>query len=540
MNWKLIVVLALGFWSQNAIFGQGVPFNVELQPMTIQGLGGIQSFAFGQSNGKWLILGGRLDGLHKRQPFAAFDLAGHNNQLIVVDPVAQKSWSTPLSSLPTDMQEQLSSTNMNFKQDGDHLYIVGGYGYSATIGDHTTFASLIAVNVPSVIEAIINGESLTPFFRKIDHADFAVAGGRLEKIYDTYYLVGGQKFIGRYNPHGPTHGPGFVQEYTNQIRRFTIQDNGSNLSITHLTAATNEDDLHRRDYNVTPQIMPNGEEGLTAFSGVFQINVDLPFLDCVNIDSAGYELNQRFQQYYNHYHCANVPLYSADKNEMHTVFFGGIAQYFDSSGIMVQDFDVPFVKTIARITRDSSGKMTEYKLPIEMPTFLGAGSEFIPNENLTRYDNGVIDLDALQDSSQFIGYIFGGIASSEKNIFFSNIDGLSDASEQIFRVLVSKDQTSSSHQVNDYSTGNLNLNVHPNPNNGQFNVQFNLIRRSDVVMTVLTENGSEVLRKTFPNVAMGVNTVEVDLTKSKRGGVMILSLESNGDKAVRKIYVENP
>ena len=161
---------------------------------------------------------------------------------------------------------------------------------------------------PGIMEAVINGANLGPFVRSREHPDFAVAGGRLDKIYDTYYLVGGQYFYGRYNPHGPTHGPGFVQKYTNQIRRFTITDNGTDLTITHLPAATNEDDLHRRDYNVTPQIMPNGEEGLTAFSGVFQINVDLPFLDCVNIDSSGYQLNQRFQQYYNHYHCANVPL----------------------------------------------------------------------------------------------------------------------------------------------------------------------------------------------------------------------------------------
>jgi hypothetical protein len=53
---------------------------------------------------------------------------------------------------------------------------------------------------------------------------------------------------------------------------------------------------------------------------------------------------------------------------MHTVFFGGIAQYYDSLGILVQDNNVPFVKTIARVTRDASGTMAEYKLPIVMPT----------------------------------------------------------------------------------------------------------------------------------------------------------------------------
>ena len=75
---------------------QVAPFNVSLEPMNIPNLGGIQAYAFGQHNGKWLIVGGRLDGLHRRQPFAAFDVAGNNNQLIVIDPVTAQKWSAPI------------------------------------------------------------------------------------------------------------------------------------------------------------------------------------------------------------------------------------------------------------------------------------------------------------------------------------------------------------------------------------------------------------------------------------------------------------
>jgi hypothetical protein len=31
------------------------------------GLGGLQSFAYGHHDGKWLIIGGRKDGLRRRQ-----------------------------------------------------------------------------------------------------------------------------------------------------------------------------------------------------------------------------------------------------------------------------------------------------------------------------------------------------------------------------------------------------------------------------------------------------------------------------------------
>lgn len=117
-------------------FSQQDPFQVAFEPIDIPNLGGVQSYAFGQSAGKWLIVGGRLDGLHRRQPFAAFDIAGHNNQLIVINPEGRQKWSAALTSLPTSIREQLSSTNMEFIQEGDYLYCIGGYGYSATQGDH--------------------------------------------------------------------------------------------------------------------------------------------------------------------------------------------------------------------------------------------------------------------------------------------------------------------------------------------------------------------------------------------------------------------
>ena len=90
--------------------------------MQIPNLDGLQAYAFGQDNGKWLLVEGRLDGLHERQPFAAFDVAGNNNNLIVVDPQTKQIWSMGLTSLLTAIQEHLSSTNMEFHQSGDTLY----------------------------------------------------------------------------------------------------------------------------------------------------------------------------------------------------------------------------------------------------------------------------------------------------------------------------------------------------------------------------------------------------------------------------------
>lgn len=521
-----------------SLLGQGVPFSLLLEPINISGLSGLQSYAVGQDNGKWLIVGGRLDGLHQRQPFAAFNQAGHNNQLLVVDPVSQQRWSTPLSALPSSIREQLSSTNMQFFQEGNELYCIGGYGYSPTVGDHTTYPNLTAINVPEVINAVLSNSNIAPWFRQISDPQFQVTGGRLKKINDTYYLMGGQKFLGRYNPVGPDHGPGFIQEYTNAIRKFTLQDDGTTLIINHLPSFVDSINLHRRDYNAEAQILPTGAQGITMFSGVFQPVVDLPYLNSVTIDSANYTVNNSFQQHYNHYHCAVLPLYSAANNEMHNVFFGGIAQFYDSLGMLVQDNNVPFVNTIARVTRDASGTMAEYKLPIEMPVLLGAGSEFIPNKNIPHYPNEVFKLDQITADSTLVGYIYGGISSSAKNIFFINTGNQSNASSQVFKVIFVNTNPVSIHDLNEQSRGTLNLKVSPNPSNGNLEVSYFLSHPTRVELTITDINGRTIDHIVLEGQMAGENTY-----RSKEGGVGIegiffLTLETPFEKSTRKIRVE--
>lgn len=526
----LVLVMVL------TIKAQDTPFDIQLTPIQIEGVGGLQAFAFGQHEGNWLIVGGRLDGLHRRQPFASFDIAGHNTQLIVVDPSGNQSWTASLNVLPASIKEQLSATNMEFYQEGDILYLIGGYGYSATAGDHITYPNLTAINIPQTIQAIQNDLSILPFIRQIKDDKLAVTGGYLQKIYDTYYLVGGQKFIGRYNPMGPNNGPGFIQEYTNAIRKFTLEDDGMTIKIIHQTEIYDRAQLHRRDYNVAPQIMPDGREGLTAFSGVFQENVDLPFLTCVNIDNDGYAVQAGFNQYYNHYHCAHIPLYSAKDNEMHTLFFGGIAQYYDDNGLLVRDDNVPFVNTIARITRQSDGSMAEYKLPITMPALLGAGSEFIPKPDLPFYENGVLKLDEVDQDTTMIGYIYGGISSSAPNIFFTNTGTQSQASSQIFKVFLIKNSPTSVHDVNVQSKNGLGMVIYPNPSDENINVSFDLPVASVVTLTIMDVDGKVLKEYDWGYLSSGAHhytTTEVfDNHK-----VLIFQLQSGDKVSIQKVVV---
>ena len=62
-------------------------FAIELEPFTIASMPGIHSYAYAKTtDGKWLIVGGRIDGLHQRQPFAAFSETDNNKSAYVIDP----------------------------------------------------------------------------------------------------------------------------------------------------------------------------------------------------------------------------------------------------------------------------------------------------------------------------------------------------------------------------------------------------------------------------------------------------------------------
>jgi hypothetical protein len=521
-------------------YSQTLPFTVHLTPVAVSGMPGVQSFASAHYGGKWLIVGGRLDGLHKPSGpgmgGSAFPVSHNNNELIVVDPATQQKWSASLTSFPADIREQLSSTNTQYIQQGDYLYVMGGYGFKAADNDHRTFDKIAALHVPAIMTAIMNGTPFSQHIRQITDARFRITGGQLRKVYDTYYLVGGNNFNGAYTRMA-TSGR-FTQEYMSQIVKFKIIDDGINFSIRHLATIKDSINLHRRDYNLVPQILPNGQQGLTAFSGVFQPTADLPYLNCVNIDSTGHAPNNAFAQYYNHYHCANLPIYATSNSAMYSIFFGGIAQYYDNNGTLVQDNNVPFVKTIACVKRDASGVMTEYKLPAEMPEYLGAGSEFFPVETVPQYPNNVVKYDSLINDTTLVGYIFGGIKSPAMNIFTSNPSGAngSSAANNIFAVKVIK--RSSTRAVLTSSANVFQLQLYPNPSSGSVDLLFNLKERSTVSVRIMNAAGQIVLQEPGIQHEAGQHTMRLTSASKLVPGAYQVLVEAGKSRVIQKLIIK--
>ena len=196
---RFLIVMAISLFAFSAVAQkqqQVFPFSVRLESFEIDSFPALQSFAFATWKGKWLLVGGRKDGLQRRQAWASFNEAGQNNVLYIADPEKRVAWNYSLHHLPVSLQEQLQSTNMEFYQVDNKLILAGGYGYSKTADDHITYPYLTILEVDKIIDAVINQRSPDNAFVQIKDQRMAVTGGRLGKIADTLLLICGQRFDG--------------------------------------------------------------------------------------------------------------------------------------------------------------------------------------------------------------------------------------------------------------------------------------------------------------------------------------------------------
>lgn len=493
---------------------------ISIVPADIKGLPALQSFVIGVHEGEWLLIGGRTDGLHQRQPFAAFAPEDNNTAISVINPVSGLVWTYDLFTLPSALQEQLQSTNLQFCQQGKQLIITGGYGYSHSRKEHTTFDGLVVVDIPACIEAVKSHKGLSKTIHYIHDSRMAVTGGQLAWLNGYYYLVGGQKFEGSYNPLGPDHGPGFVQKYTNGIRKFKLINENDSLKIKDYSEIIDTAQLHRRDYNMLPQIFPDGSKGFTVFSGVFQYKADLPWLNTVNISETSYEVVPVFEQKLAQYHCAKTAMFDLIRMTSYNIFFGGISRfYMDENGKLQDDHDVPFVKTISMVIRDSKGQLAEYAIG-NMPDYLGASAEFIPSPGYEKIaGTDILSYNPSTADSIFLGYIFGGIRSTADKVFWINTGEESFASNRIYKVWLHPKSTKAIQPISaayDY----FRPMVYPDETFANYIIEFNAGSEETISADIRDSQGNVVVQQSM-KAKKGANNMHIPIGNLPEGNYII-------------------
>lgn len=445
----------LGIYSPVQL-NSALPYRVELKERVMGNadMPTLHSYAVGHYGNKWMMISGRTNGLHGFDIFDAesnFPTQSRNKEVWVIDFDTKQSWHRALddasSGLSALQVASLASTNNQFVEKGDTLYVTGGYGLQANGFDFGTFDTLSAIDMPGLGDWVMNGTgTAADHIRQIQNPAFKVTGGAMFDMNGRTHIVFGQDFDGVYTPFGEG-------TYTNQVRSFDIVDNGTTLSVANIASTTPDENYRRRDLNVVPTIQPDGmggvQQGLTVLSGVFTPAGD-PWTVPVEIDANGNPSMadpnnpNTFQQAMNNYHSAKFGFYSQATGEMHEVLFGGISlKYLNESTQMIEtDTALPFVNDITSIVVDASGNYSQHHLGF-MPELydlqnrlirLGTNAEFLPADGVAKFTNGVIDFDAL-GSQTTLGYIYGGIIASAPHVR-GNPGQLSSASNHVFEVVL--------------------------------------------------------------------------------------------------------
>lgn len=431
-----------------------VPYRIEVRPYSMGAatLPTLHSYAVGEYDGKWLFLAGRTNGLHGFNgalPDENFPPASQNREVWVMDIANRQTWHRPLddasSGLTAAIVASLSSTNTQFYQKGNSLYVTGGYGLDAS-NNYVTFDTLTAIELPKLGDWVVNGAGAAAgAVRQIHDPNLKVTGGAMYEVGGRTQLVFGQDYEGAYAP--------FINGvYTLQVRSFDISGNETTLSIANSTASTQDNAYRRRDLNVFPVLRPGPggtHPGLVALSGVFT-TTNGAWTVPVEIDANGNPSMDNpadastFKQGMNNYQSAKVGFYSQSRGEMHEILLGGISlQYLDqTTGLIVTDNQMPFVNDITSLVIDAAGNYSQQHLgyfPVLTDVAgnrlrFGADAEFLLSDLIATFDNGIIDLDQITGET-VLGHIFGGLAANAPHTRQS-VSTLSAASNLVFEIVL--------------------------------------------------------------------------------------------------------
>lgn len=384
----------------------------------------LQSFAIGRTGTDWVLIGGRRNGFHRTSTReSTFPTATANDSVYVLDMAAGRTYS---ARLPTGFNSILRVSNTEYVQDGDYLYVAGGYG--STCDDdrpecYQTYPNLTRIGLSSLASAVKQGQPLnTPgILATTQSDDVRVTGGALRKIGDTFYLVMGHNYYSVYKG-------GVTGIYTDQVRTFTVTSAATAIAIANYRAYGDPagggptSQWHRRDLNVVETVEPGGGHGLAIYGGVFTPTSGAwvnPMY--VTVPAGGgppsFTVDSAFSMKMSPYECAHVVMYDSATRTMYTTLLGGISGwYYDSSGVLVPGGitnNMPWTGTITTLSRAADGSTRETVQPASqgLPGRRGGNAAFVADSvAMVAGTHDVIDYSRLPPGDSVrVGWMYGGI-----------------------------------------------------------------------------------------------------------------------------------
>ena len=475
----------------------------------------LQSFVHGVNGDEWLLFAGRTNqskdngGLHNLKANytnKSFLPVTFNDSIFVYNASTDVRIAISVNKMKSVLESNFTKNHKAFKgfepvfrnsnslvrQDGEFLYVVGGYGPKNfdAVGkkaksDYITYNHVGKIHIPSLINLVkgdYNGVQKAKLFSFGKDATNTLlsTGGELIKVGVNFYAVTGHCFGSNCSPPG--------QKYLDAAYPFTIKKDtlhtltlGVGTPITDVIdpKAVIADDLsnfRRRDQPIIPSIYKspaNGkiQEGIAIYSGVFKAgnNNNLQaWNDAIYIHPSWANKEGRLftndkaynQKNHNVYACPSFVLYDSDSDLSHTYLLGGIGDGKFSDNGFLSGFTNTAVRVETNIGKYPISSSYELIQPSNLfnknnkneAPFYGAEAILFPNHNLplvtswyTESSSGkwkqqeteIIDLNRVSGDEILIGYVYGGIEAFVPNPT-SYGPSKSRASNVVFKVTLKK------------------------------------------------------------------------------------------------------
>jgi hypothetical protein len=353
----------------------------------------------------------------------------------------------------------LRSTNPLVAQDGDYLYLVGGYGTDLDSAseynpnNYQTFNTVIRLHIPSIRAVVMDDAQIdwSNFFRYGTNNSLRSTGGELHIINGNLYLCGGHNY-GKYAKNG--------QEYVNAVFPFTVSNSpgtligldiqvGSPISDmpnqlgTH--AADSLSTFRRRDGPIVPILIQDTTtspvsyvEGVAFYGGVFKFNARAAWNDAIyitpDLNSGTTNALSKYvpdteydQNNYNVYSCPDFGVVSPGKDgvlRVHTFLPGGIGDGSDDGNL--SGFTDSHVQAILNTKTLKSTPLTTNSGTFGQTNyFYGAEASFMPvkGDSVKYFNASTGETDFIDAEETFkggvtqvtVGYIYGGIVAFQKS-----------------------------------------------------------------------------------------------------------------------------
>ncbi len=451
------IASAVQVWAKPTVDGVQSPFNIRvtsglpgiyLEPVAVNSqLPALRDPVVAESNGEWLIASGTTGNFHQ------FENTYFIPNMYVYNPATTQIYSMNVAStnLPAAVKAQLKSSSVEFYEDGNTLYIIGGF-YTADNVNFSTLTTITALNISGVINAIkSNNTNLAPFVSTLTGpSPFQVTGGQLGKIGNYFYLTFGQNCFGDNYCGGGSGG----QVYSNSIIQFSMNPTLSNVGIQNIAAHPDGDNSgwRRRDYTLMP-FMTGNTQTLFALGGPFtqdsNPNPAVVWTNGItfngNLVANGNFLNQQANQYA----APSLSMYSAANNVSYAATFSGLSNLYWSTTGLVQDGTTPYGNILDLISYNAAnGLVQEYAntqplcsgQPLASCLYMGLTAIFMPAATGNYFDSRhILQLDQLpRNTRTLVGYIYGGLLSPSQSVFSSTPppNGPSYTTNKVYAVYV--------------------------------------------------------------------------------------------------------